>query len=379
MSQFTNSGPRDAAPVIVGQAPSLTAALERARRAAVSNLPILIGGESGTGKELLARYVHDQSARAKGPYVVVNCAAFPPELIDSELFGYERGAFTGAHASHMGWFHAAHNGTLVLDEIGEMPLVLQPKLLRVLEDGIVTRVGSRQGTRLDVRVVAVTNRNLPHQCATNSFRLDLFHRLSGVALSLPPLRERTGDLRALVNHFAEQAARSQGFLANNERLLALSLSPAGQRKLEQHPWPGNLRELRYMVARTVALHGYPFHEADLLAEMSAPAYQETSAAGLGSCQTSWLSPDQSDAPAPTRVPAGWVNLNGKTWSQLETELIQYQLAQARGNRRQAARALGISRTTLYERLRQISSEDGFYAVPCLGSPAAAALGFGVPR
>ena len=340
---------------IVGRAPALLELLERARRTAASSLPVVVSGESGTGKELLARFVHDHSSRAGGPYIVVNCAAFPRELIDSELFGHERGAFTGAHGGQAGWFQAAHGGTLVLDEIGELPLPLQPKLLRILEDGMVTRVGGRKPTDIDVRIVAVSNRDLLAECAAKQFRLDLYHRLSGVTLVLPPLRQRTQDLCALVNHFAQQAARNQGVLGNNESDQAVFLSPAAQQRLAQHPWPGNLRELKHLVARTVALHGYPFQDSALLTEIVPPASQ-----GPAKSQACHLQPAAfaRDSPAPPNEArdnpgCGWIDLNGKTWSQLEAELIRYQLAQAHGNRRLAARALGISRTTLYERLRQM--------------------------
>lgn len=351
MSRTANAPPSlPKAPPIIGSCPALASLLTRARRAAASNLPVLVSGESGTGKELLARFLHDHSPRAQGPYVVVNCAAFPRELIDSELFGYERGAFTGARDSHMGWFQAAHLGTLVLDEIGELPLELQPKLLRVLEDGVVTRVGSRRGTALDVRIVAVTNRDLASECEARQFRLDLYHRLAGVALTLPALRERWQDLPTLVNHFAVQAAQAQGLLSDGNVAPLSWPSQITCQALTAYAWPGNLRQLRHVVARTVALHGYPFSQAALLSEVPQPQT-------VPPLFEAWPQAGSRAADAPlTQPPLGtpeWLNLKDKTWAQVEAELIRYQLAMARGNRRQAARALGISRTTLYERLRHM--------------------------
>ncbi len=344
------------APPIIGSCPALTSLLLRARRAAASNLPVVVSGESGTGKELLARFLHDNSPRAQAPYVVVNCAAFPRELIDSELFGYERGAFTGARESHMGWFQSAHQGTLVLDEIGELPLELQPKLLRVLEDGVVTRVGSRKGTALDVRVVAVTNRDLASECETRQFRLDLYHRLAGVALTLPALRERWQDLPTLIRHFAAQAALAQGLLAATEAMPPSWPSLETCQALTAYNWPGNLRQLRHVVARTVALHGYPFSEADLLSEVPQP---QKAIIVSGWPQAISRAADAPVGQPPLGVPE-WLNLKDKTWAQVEAELIRYQLAATHGNRRQAARALGISRTTLYERLRHMPASEAAY-------------------
>lgn len=337
-------------PDIIGRAPAWQALLARARKAAASQLPVVISGESGTGKELVARYLHDHSVRAASNYVVVNCAALPRDLLESELFGYERGAFTGAREAHAGWFQAAHGGTLVLDEIGEMPIELQPKLLRALEGGLITRLGSRRGQFVNVRLVASTNRNLRRECEAGRFRTDLYHRLSGISLALPSLRQRPEDLPLLVEHFARCAAREQGQRSD----APVRPSETTLRRLQAYPWPGNVRELRHLVWRTVALAGLPLCEETLLAELgtAAPFPVATPSPWAGASRAAEESPAQL-----VRAPGGFVEVSGKTLAQVEAEVIRHHLQAAQGNRRKAARSLGISRTTLYERLRASGRED----------------------
>ena len=211
-----------------------------ARRVATRSVPVLLEGESGTGKELLARAIHRASARRDRPFVAVNCGAIPAELVESELFGHERGAFTGAHASRMGYFEAANGGTLFLDEVGELPAAAQVKLLRVLQEGEVIRVGSTQAVRIDVRVIAATNRELSREIAAERFREDLFYRLAVAVLHLPPLRKRDGDVGLLIDHFLtivnEEGREEPGFVPRR-------LSPGARNVLLAHPWPGNVREL----------------------------------------------------------------------------------------------------------------------------------------
>lgn len=343
------SGQPAFAPRLIGQAPSLRGLLQRAQKAAPSDLPVVITGESGTGKELLSRFIHDNSRRADRPYVVINCAALPRELLESELFGYERGAFTGARVAQGGWFQAAHGGTLVLDEIGELPLELQPKLLRALESGKVSPVGSRRGAEVDVRIVASTNRELRKQCEAGTFREDLYHRLNGVTLSLPPLRQRMSDIPALVAHFCASAAREQGLSPDG----CPALSLFALQRLQEHRWPGNVRELRHLVWRTVALGGWPLDEQLLLDELAGVASFAPSQTGVGGAARA------ADAPAPAAaMPVGWINIANKTLAEVERLVVEHHVRSVNGNRRAAARMLGISRTTLYERLRETGRPHG---------------------
>ncbi|MDO9358086.1 MAG: sigma 54-interacting transcriptional regulator, partial [Polaromonas sp.] len=202
-------------------------------------------GESGTGKELFARAVHLSSQRRDQPFIKVNCAAIPDTLFESELFGYERGAFTGAQTSRAGWFEQADRGTIFLDEIGEMPLAMQTKLLRTLQEGTIVRLGGKREVKVAVRVVAATNRDLAQDVLAGTFRRDLFYRLNVIPIRLPSLRERQQDIRALALHFLSRTNQA------NQR--NVSLSPAALARLEQHPWPGNIRELGNVIERLVLL------------------------------------------------------------------------------------------------------------------------------
>ncbi len=231
---------------LVGRSVAWLQALGRARQAALTDADILIEAESGTGKELVARLIHRLSARKAGPFVAVNCAAFPETLLESELFGHARGAFTGAVGARPGKFEMASGGTLLLDEVGEMPMPLQPKLLRALQEREFDPLGSNQTVRVDIRVIATTNRPLQAAVAEARVRADLYYRLNVIPVTLPPLRERTGDVRELARHFA-QLYSSPGTSARlSEDLLA---------RLEAEPWPGNVRELANFVRRAVALSG----------------------------------------------------------------------------------------------------------------------------
>lgn len=235
------------APVILTQDPALAETLVLARRAADSRATILIQAESGTGKELFAKLIHTASPRRKGPFVAINCAAIPENLLESELFGYERGAFTGATTSKAGRFEQAEGGTLVLDEIGELPLALQGKLLRAIQERVIDRLGGAKPITIDVRIIALTNRDLAQEVKEGRFREDLYYRLNVIPLRLPPLRERKGDLRLLAAHFAERYSRE------NDRPTP-ALSPSFFAALELHPWPGNIRELENAIQRCVVLH-----------------------------------------------------------------------------------------------------------------------------
>ncbi|HEX6751548.1 MAG TPA: sigma-54 dependent transcriptional regulator [Longimicrobium sp.] len=231
---------------LVGSSPELLEVFKTVGRIGPSPATVLVTGESGTGKELVARAIHAVSPRATRPFVAVNCAAIPEDLLESELFGHERGAFTGAVARKIGRFERAHGGTLFLDEIGDMSLVLQAKILRALQEREIERVGGEERIALDVRVVAATHRDLAALIASGDFREDLFYRLAVVRLHLPPLRERRGDMRALALHYAARFARAYArpLRAVAEDALA---------RLETHPWPGNVRELRNVIERAVLL------------------------------------------------------------------------------------------------------------------------------
>jgi len=239
-------GTRHGTPTIVGDHPCLLDVLRGLRRVAPTDTTVLLGGESGTGKELFARSLHGYSDRADGPFVAINCAAIPETLLETELFGHEKGAFTGATARKPGKFEIAHGGTLFLDEIGEMPMPLQAKVLRVLQDRSFERVGSNTTLHVDVRLVAASNRDLRAAVAARAFRDDLFFRLSVFPIIVPPLRERVSDVAPLARHFIEQFAREQ-----SKRPPYLSTSSVAA--LERHGWPGNVRELQNCMERAVIL------------------------------------------------------------------------------------------------------------------------------
>jgi DNA-binding NtrC family response regulator len=231
---------------LVWSGPAMQRVMAQVDRVAASETRVCILGETGSGKELVARAIHEKSPRRDGPFVTLNCAAVPAELIESELFGHEKGAFTGAAVRHMGKFEQADGGTLFLDEIGDMPLAMQAKLLRVLEEGEIERVGGDRPIRVHVRVVVATHRNLEELVRQNAFRRDLFHRIYVFPLQLPPLRERTEEIPALVAHFLSQVAAQNGWKEKG-------IAPAALEELKRYSWPGNVRELRNVVERLVLI------------------------------------------------------------------------------------------------------------------------------
>ncbi len=231
---------------IVGSSDAMQRVLKQLDRVAASESRVCIYGETGTGKELVARTLHERSPRAQGPFVTLNCAAVPPELIESELFGHEKGAFTGAFQRHIGKFEQAHRGTLLLDEIGDMPLNMQAKLLRVLEEGEVERIGAAKPVAVNVRVVVATHRNLAQRVKQGTFREDLYHRVVVFPITLPPLRERSEDVPKLVEYFAAQVCAQNGWKP-------VPFTTEAVAALQQYPWPGNVRELRNMVERLLLL------------------------------------------------------------------------------------------------------------------------------
>lgn len=300
---------------------------------ATSQATVLINGESGTGKELLARFIHSRSPRAQRPFVAVNCAALPDGLLESELFGYERGAFTGALFRKQGKFEMANGGTLLLDEISEMNLNLQAKLLRVLQERELDRIGGREPIAVDIRVIATTNRSLREEVEQKRFREDLYYRLHVFPLTVPPLRERKGDIPMLARHFAQQSAARNG-------LTCPELSSGAIELLESRPWRGNVRELENSVERAVlisagrTLESSHFHFDDSPAQVSVAA-------------------------APAAVPASGM---GALW-EMERDLIMKTLGTMNGNRTHAAKVLGISLRTLRNKLREYREMNAAGALP----------------
>ncbi|OFZ21054.1 MAG: hypothetical protein A2X94_06910 [Bdellovibrionales bacterium GWB1_55_8] len=297
--------------------------IQLARTVAQSKATVLIQGESGTGKELVASLVHEHSTRANKPFVAINCAAIPENLLESELFGYERGAFTGAVSSKAGRFEFANGGTLLLDEISEMDIRLQAKLLRVLQQGEVDRIGGRKPIAVDVRIIATTNRNLSDCVREGSFREDLFYRLNVVNLTLPPLRERIGDVRILSNNFMAYYAEKNGKTLSGFAPEALSV-------LESHSWPGNIRELENVIERAVITAGV---EGILARDIHIERRPNMAAAQM------------ADA-----VERNWEP--GQTLNDIERNVILQALTYHSGNRTHTAKALGISIRTLRNKLAE---------------------------
>jgi len=302
---------------LVGQSPDMRdlSALV-ARVAASSSGRVLILGESGTGKALVARAIHSGSARAKHPFIEVNCASLPEQLVEAELFGAEKGAYTGAHEKRVGLVTLAHGGTLFLDEIGELPLALQAKLLHFLENGSYRSVGGAQARTADVRVVAATNRDLAEEVKAGRFREDLFYRLNVIQVRVPPLRARSGDVALLADHFAARYAREEG-------CAAITFSAEARSCLSAHSWPGNVRELKNLVERlTILMPGREIGLADLPPEMTG---------------------SRPSGP-PTIV---------DTLADAERDLLENALSQAEGHKGRAAEILGISRHALKRRLQRL--------------------------
>ena len=341
--------------------------LQATLRIAPTSVPVLVSGESGTGKELLARVLHEHGPAPRGPCVAVNCGTLPRELADSELFGHERGAFTGAGARKIGWFEEADGGTLVLDEIGELPLDLQPKLLRVLETGKLRRVGGNGEIAVRTRLVALTLRDLPREVERGAFRGDLYHRLAGFEVTLPPLRQRRGDIPALVARFLVQLAPELG---------PRTIDPLALARLGAYDWPGNVRQLRNVVRRAAILCPHTIvAEALELPFRSGGASSLTlsnggdDARGPGpqpSRMEDGEGPPPSPPPALPGSPGPPALLDGKrldlredvlplgdlTFDEIERSVYDWALRRSGGSRRRAARALGVARSTFCDKVKR---------------------------
>ena len=333
---------------LIGRSPAMQEIYRVLARLTQTDLTVMINGESGTGKELVARVLHDYGRRRQGPFVAINMAAIPRELVESELFGHEKGAFTGAQTRTQGRFEQAEGGTLFLDEIGDMPLDAQTRLLRVLQEGEYTTVGGRTPIKTNVRIIAATHRDLKAQIQQGLFREDLFYRLNVVPIRIPPLRERLEDVGDLVRHFLRQAAR--------EGLGQKSIEAAAIDRLKAHPWPGNIRELENFVRRVAALYTQDTLTAPIIEQELAEALPEKSG-DRGSADAKDLS-EQVERYL-TGYFAGFgkelppPGLYERVIRQVELPLLTAALAATRGNQIRAAELLGLNRNTLRSRIRAL--------------------------
>jgi DNA-binding NtrC family response regulator len=309
---------------IIAKSDKMQAVLALVERVAPTNSTVLIGGESGVGKDLIARAIHEHSQRANGPFVKINSTAIPETLLESELFGYEKGAFSGATTSKPGKFEVANNGTLFLDEIGDVPAAIQVKLLRVLQDREFERLGGTRTLKVDVRLVAATNRDLRAALEEGTFREDLYYRLNVVAIDIPPLREHKEDIPALAQFFLEKFARESGKPVHN-------ITPSAMKMLMDFHWPGNVRELQNVIERAITLSaGSTLDVADIHIDTARRAHVESGSAVLP---------------------------EGMSMEQWEEELLREAIKRANGNKSQAARALGLSRNALRYRLSKMGVPD----------------------
>jgi two-component system, NtrC family, response regulator AtoC len=324
---------------LVGHSAQLTKIRSRVDMIAPSDASTLIQGESGTGKELVARMIHEKSPRASKPFVAVNCAAFPDTLIEAELFGFERGAFTGAVKKREGRFRAADHGTLFLDEIAELPLPAQAKLLRVLQDGTVEPLGTDESVKVDVRIVSATHRNLREQVALGLFREDLFYRINVLDISLPPLREREGDLPLLIEFFLQGFAKTD---ASGNRL-APSLSPDAYAALSAYRFPGNVRELGHAIEHAAVLAGY----GEITLDHLPAAIAEEAPSGAAIVPGGHAAEGGPQAVVPLTAAI----------REFEKGHLRRALAATGGKRVKAAEMLGISRKSLWEKLRMYDVEE----------------------
>jgi DNA-binding NtrC family response regulator len=328
---------------LVGSSPAMANVMRLGERAAKSQIPILLLGESGSGKEVIARAVHGSSDRAGKPFVAVNCGAIPENLVESILFGHEKGSFTGAVDKHLGKFQEANGGVLFLDEIGELPLDMQVKLLRALQEGEIDPIGSKRPTRVDVRIISATNRDLAQQVREGRFREDLYYRLNDYPIELPPLRERREDSPGLIELFirrfnVEEGKRVQGASAETMALL------------QAHEWPGNVRQLENAVYRAIVLADAPYlqpYDFPAISGINAPAPEGLEGGPAPSGQD-LLGDLPADSPVRILDERGHL----RTLEEIERDLIQLAIEIYSGHMSEVARRLGIGRSTLYRKVRE---------------------------
>jgi DNA-binding NtrC family response regulator len=313
---------------IIGTSPRMVEIYKKLAKVSRIEAPVLVLGESGSGKELVAHAVHANSLRASAPFVVINCGALPETLLESELFGHERGAFTGANTSRKGLLESAAGGTVFLDEISETSLSFQVKLLRVIQEREIRRVGSNETILVDIRLIAATNRDLREMLRKNQFREDLFHRLNVFTIALPPLRDRAGDIPLLASHFLK------GFNAAQRK--SVRLSSDAIEAMKRYPWPGNVREFRNVLERAVT-----FNDTGVI-QSSELEFGESVSEGAGTPKSSSIPVDPEPPPA-----------SGGSLEDLEREHIIRVLRETRGNKKKAAEVLGIERRTLYNKAKRL--------------------------
>ncbi|MGD9127377.1 MAG: sigma-54 dependent transcriptional regulator [Planctomycetia bacterium] len=333
-SLLTRLGRKEIADVIIGDRTGLAAVMERVELVARSDAPVLIFGETGTGKEVIARTIHNRSERANGPFHRVNCGAIPPELIDSELFGHEKGAFTGAIERRKGWFERAEQGTLFLDEVGELPLAAQVRLLRILQDGNLERVGGQESTHVDVRIIAATHRDLVNMVSAGRFRDDLWYRIAVFPIFLPPLRDRVGDIPDLAIHFAKKAAVRFG-------LPPVFPMKKDIRLLQNYSWPGNVRELASVIDRAAILGDG--QRLEIAISLGTASSAKTNRVEKPSTQSVSASKDLSAG--------SFLTLEEATIRHIETALVATR-GQIEGEQG-AARLLGVNPHTLRSKMRRL--------------------------
>ncbi len=352
---------------IIAVSPAMQQVVRLGRRAAQSNIPVLIEGESGVGKEVVARAIHGESQRAGRAFVAVNCGAIPENLVESTLFGHEKGAFTGATARHIGKFQEASGGTLFLDEVGELPLEMQVKLLRALQEGEIDPVGARRPVQVDVRIISATNRDMIQMVKDGQFREDLFYRLNVFPIMVPPLRKRQADIAPLVEHFIHRFSAEEGRKVRG-------VTPRAMQMLMRYSWPGNVRQLENAVFRAIVLadsdmldvHDFPqiatqvegFEElAEAPASALAPAAEGKEGAvaaqhaGTGSAE---MIGDGMALGIPAVTDGGHV----RTLQEIEADMIRLALKRYRGQMSEVARKLGIGRSTLYRKIKALGIDTG---------------------
>ncbi len=332
-------------PEIIGEAPAMQEVFRAIGRLARSHITVLINGESGTGKELVAKALHRHSPRAGQPFIALNMAAIPKDLMESELFGHEKGAFTGAQARRIGRFEQANNGTLFLDEIGDMPAELQTRLLRVLADNEFYPVGAHASVKVNVRIIAATHQNLETLVSQGRFREDLFHRLNVIRIHIPPLRERRQDIGLLMRHFLYQSAKE----LNTE---IKTLKPDAEQFLSNLKWPGNVRQLENICRwLTVMASGREIHIEDLPPELMLPNQESSASADIGNWEFSfqnWIKQQLS---------AGKVDIAKHAITTVETLLIEAALKHTHGRKHEAAILLGYGRNTLTRKLKELNIKE----------------------